>query len=86
MSMDEEQFVTVTAYDTEPVKVIHVPAHYTFIEICEAIQSEMTDHTTDPLTFESSNCLSSTIIASGEFSSVLTPPDHKCPKALGQAR
>ena len=41
MAMDE-QFVTITTYEMEPVESITVPAHYSIDEISEAIWSEMT--------------------------------------------
>jgi hypothetical protein len=42
--MDEKQFVTVTAYETELVKIINVPAHYSLNEIREAVWAEMNEH------------------------------------------
>jgi hypothetical protein len=67
MSMDEEQFVTVTTYETELVTTITVPAHYSINEICEAIRSEL-EHATaqdEALTLEPD--ISTIFIASGEF-------------------
>jgi hypothetical protein len=76
--MDEHQFVNVTAYYAEPVKIFSVPAHYSLDEIREAIQSEMS-----AATFEApSRNLSSIIITSSEFSfSIIYSQTIKCPKA-----
>jgi hypothetical protein len=72
--MDEEQFVTITAYDTEQVKIISLPDHYSSDEICEAIRSEMTVPSGDALILDFS-------LNSGEFSSIpFTPPYRKCSK------
>lgn len=74
LSMGEEQFVTVTAYETEQLKIISLPDHYTPDEICEAIRSEMAStSTTDAFSMEPLILdldLSSIIITSGKVSSI----------------
>jgi len=71
MAMDE-QFVTITTYEMEPVESITVPAHYSINEICEAIQSEMTKRGYGQTS--QGDDISTIIIASGEFDSHLHPP------------
>jgi len=56
--MAEKEFVTITAYETELVKSINVPTHYSLDEIREAIWAEMNDVDRDH---------SSIVIASSEF-------------------
>ena len=65
MSMDD--LVTVTTYETEPVKIITVPAHYSFNEICEAIRSELGSTTQDNALQLPNDDISTIIVASGEF-------------------
>jgi hypothetical protein len=68
----DEQFVTITTYEMEPVESITVPAHYSIDEICEAIQSEMTKRGYGQTA--QGDDVSTIIIASGGFDSHLHPP------------
>lgn len=51
--MDEQQFVNITAYDTELLSIISVPAHYSEEEICEAIWAEMKEYAPNHATRQS---------------------------------
>ncbi len=89
----EEQFVTIciTAYETEPVKIISVPAHYSLGEICEVIWSEMGENTTtltqDALTLEPPNRnLSQSLLLPVSYSDITYSTRYNCRKAWGQAR
>jgi hypothetical protein len=68
MSMDGEQFVTVTTYEMEPAEIVTVPAHYSINEMCEAIRSEMIKRGQTT----SGDDISTVIIASGECSLIFT--------------
>lgn len=57
-----EEFVTITAYETELVKIITVPAHYSLNEVREAVWAEMGERAGAP-----NRDHSSIVIASSEF-------------------
>ena len=68
MSMDGEQFVTITTYEMEAAEIVTVPAHYSINEMCEAIRSEMIKHGQTT----SGDDILTVIIASGECSLIFT--------------
>jgi hypothetical protein len=71
MALDE-QFVTITTYEMEPTENITVPGHYSIDEICDAIRSEMTKRGHGQTSSAQGDDISTIIIASGEFSLILT--------------
>jgi len=59
---EQQQFVNITAYETELVNIITVPAHYSLDEIYEAVWAEM-----KKLAHAPNRDHSSIFIAPGEF-------------------
>jgi len=77
--MGEQEFVTVTAYETELVKVITVPSYYSLQEIREAVWAEMNESAVN-------RDLSSIVIASSEFLQNTYSTSLKCSKAAEKSK